>query len=991
MLTHHRRILVVLFAVALTALASGMLAQDPVTVTVAVNGSPTPGATVTLTATVKTNDGSTFQGITWSQTGGLPVTLTNATSATVTVALPNRAAFRRHLIEILEEAPTATGPLPGNQPTPDPFEGGLQHRWQVVGINPLAEEHAAAIALKMAIVTTSGTHNKTYTLAADLPWPWVTGNRNVAVNTPVILHGKVQDAYNWALQVPTGSKATLTDATTRNPEFTPDVTGMYTVTVTDTAAGKPVSMNIHAATWVGVIVGQDANGRPVADTFCTSCHSGTNDQFTPWAKSGHAEIFKDNVNNPNGHYSTSCVVCHTAGYDPKTVNDGIDDQSDWQALVDSGKLTHGAVTNWADILAQFPKSARRANIQCENCHGPNNGPGHARLDGSRSSIASDVCATCHGEPPRHGRFQQWQLSGHANYEIARAEGMSAGCAKCHSGQGFIQWAKKGFTGSVTVNWTEDDIEPITCAACHEPHDVGTTSGSASTNSTVRLMGSTTMLDAGFKAENVGKAATCMMCHNSRRGLKNDGTFGSDLSRATHLGPQTDILMGQNMYFTEVGKPGFHSKIEDSCVTCHMEETDPPAGLSYNLGGTNHVFYASKDICKNCHTTITAESIQEPMHHKLEEMKHEIESGIADLMRSLLLTGNKIDVGGTVIDDATDIMSVELIESHGRQGVNVKLTDGAEIHDVAMNAVQVVNPAGGKAELYSFADPALPKAGWNFFMLESDGSLGVHNPTFTTSAIDVTMHSLEESNAKYSTTLVGGGPGNNVGAVKCTSAYVYWAEIAGRIVGNAGSNWRTDLVARNLTGATANVTFYLHEANGQLTGTGTITGQTQKVFEDVVGSMGGTNNIGALEICSDQPLLVLSRIYNQAAQGTFGQSFDGKLAIEGLSKGQTASLIGMRQATGLFRTNLSVTNSGKSAAEVSITLYNAAGNALHTYKLQVPAGQVVQDGAPFATRANAPDVGWGYATVTVVTGSNIHTSASMIDMTTNDPTTIPAKR
>lgn len=981
----------VVFAVALTALASGLVAQDPVTVSVAVGGDPAPGASVTLTATVTTSDGSTFQSMTWSQTGGIPVTLANTTSPTVTVTLPSRAAFRSHLIEILEEAPTATGPLPGNQPTPDPFHGGLQHRFQVVGINPLAEEHAGAINLKMAIVTTSGTYNKSYALHASLPWPWSTGNRNVAIKTPVVLHGKTQDTYNWALTVPTGSTATLVDATTRNPEFTPDVAGMYTVTVTDTAAGAPVTIDIYAGTWVGVIVGQDSNGRPIADSFCTSCHSGSNDQFTPWAKSGHAEIFKDNVNNPNGHYSTNCVVCHTQGYDLTVANDGIDDQDDWQALVDSGKLTHGAVTNWTDILTQFPKSARRANIQCENCHGPNLGPGHARGDGARQSVSSDICATCHGEPPRHGRFQQWQLSGHANYETAIAEGMSAGCAKCHSGQGFVKWAKQGFTGSITVDWTEDEIHPITCAACHEPHDVGTTSGSASTNSTVRLIGTTPKLDAGFAVEDAGKAATCMMCHNSRRGLKNDGNFGSDLSRATHLGPQTDVLMGQNMYFAEVGKPGFHSKIEDSCVTCHMEETDPPAGLSYNLGGTNHVFYASKTICANCHTNITAESVQEPMHHKLEEMKHGIETGIADLMRTLLLTGNKIDIGGTVVDDATDIASVEFIESHGRQGVNVTLTDGNVIHDIAMNSVQVVNPAGGKAELYSFADPALPKAGWNYFMLHSDGSLGVHNPTFAISAVDVTMHALEESNATYETTLVGGGPGNGVGAVSCTSSYVYWAEIAGRILGGSGSDWRTDLVARNLTGTTANVTFYLHEANGQLTGTGTVAGKTQKVFEDVVGSMGGTNNIGSLEICSDQPLLVLSRIFNQAAQGTFGQSFDGKLAIEGLMKGETASLIGMRQATGLYRTNLSVTNTGTAAAEVSVTLYDAAGTALHTYTIPVAAGQVVQDTAPFANRANAPDVGWGYATVTVVNGSHIHASASMVDMTTNDPTTIPAKR
>jgi hypothetical protein len=39
----------------------------------------------------------------------------------------------------------------------------------------------------------------------------------------------------------------------------------------------------------------------------------------------------------------------------------------------------------------------------------------------------------------------------------------------------------------------------------------------------------------------------------------------------------------------------------------------------------------------------------------------------------------------------------------------------------------------------------------------------------------------------------------------------------------------------------------------------------------------------------------------------------------------------------------------------------------------------------------PDADWGFATITVLKGTNILTSASLIDMKTNDPTTIPAKQ
>ena len=63
----------------------------------------------------------------------------------------------------------------------------------------------------------------------------------------------------------------------------------------------------------------------------------------------------------------------------------------------------------------------------------------------------------------------------------------------------------------------------------------------------------------------------------------------------------------------------------------------------------------------------------------------------------------------------------------------------------------------------------------------------------------------------------------------------------------------------------------------------------------------------------------------------------------------------------------------------------------SYNLTVPVGAGVQDLEPFKNRANAPDLDWGFATVTVLKGSNVLSSASLIDMKTNDPTTIPAKQ
>jgi len=42
-------------------------------------------------------------------------------------------------------------------------------------------------------------------------------------------------------------------------------------------------------------------------------------------------------------------------------------------------------------------------------------------------------------------------------------------------------------------------------------------------------------------------------------------------------------------------------------------------------------------------------------------------------------------------------------------------------------------------------------------------------------------------------------------------------------------------------------------------------------------------------------------------------------------------------------------------------------------------------------ANTHRVGWGFPAITVLKGTNVLSSASLINMKTNDPTTIPGKQ
>ena len=75
----------------------------------------------------------------------------------------------------------------------------------------------------------------------------------------------------------------------------------------------------------------------------------------------------------------------------------------------------------------------------------------------------------------------------------------------------------------------------------------------------------------------------------------------------------------------------------------------------------------------------------------------------------------------------------------------------------------------------------------------------------------------------------------------------------------------------------------------------------------------------------------------------------------------------------------------------MTLFDANGASIRSYTVALNPGTAVIDGEPFLQRAGMPDIGWGFATVTVTKGSNVWASASLIDVKTNDPLTIPAKQ
>lgn len=732
-------------ALALIVLPGTALAAN-VDVDVTITGTPGFNRTVQGAATIDINDGSTFRSITWRQTFGAPARLTALAGNKVRVKLGPEWKYRAELIKVLKEPPVTQEQLPPNVPIPEgEFPGGLQERFQLLGLNPFSLEEAGVVRIEAEVNTTSGLYYGEAEVSVHLPYASTTGLNNIPIDVPALLYSPSQASYNWTLTKPFASNAVLMAANSQTPYFVPDVPGTYEVRVNDLEADETVLLTIYAGTWRGVITGQDDDGRPVADTACTNCHEGLleRDEFENWAQTGHAEIFSSQLDTST-HYGPSCFSCHMVGYDPAADNMGADETSDYEDFLDSGLLNHPG-DNWTQVLEQFPNLAMKANIQCENCHGPqvetaDDTPAHGLNEPPgmpRVSLSSNVCAPCHGEPLRHARFQQWQLSGHANYELSIEEGNSGNCARCHTANGFLAWlpvlngeVPGDPLANITVTWTEDDVHPQTCVTCHDPHANGSTTG-VTTDSTVRIAGDTPRLASGFQAIGVGKGAICMTCHNTRRGIRNDGNFVlASAGQAPHSGTQADVLMGQNAYLVATGVRGAHSFVEDSCVNCHMERTPPPPDLSYNQSGTNHTFFARPDICTDCHTGLEVTNLQHAFEAIIHDLGEDIIAKILDVMSDSLDAGNTIDLGGLkTITDMSQIVSLTLSEASGQSAATIRLGNSSLI-TVQMRNIKVVPPPPGTPTAFlTVAGEGLAKAIWNHGLIEADGSKGVHNPSW----------------------------------------------------------------------------------------------------------------------------------------------------------------------------------------------------------------------------------------------------------------------
>ena len=222
------------------------------------------------------------------------------------------------------------------------------------------------------------------------------------------------------------------------------------------------------------------------------------------------------------------------------------------------------------------------------------------------------------------------------------------------------------------------------------------------------------------------------------------------------------------------------------------------------------------------------------------------------------------------------------------------------------------------------------------------------------------------------------------------SYSQWLDTVVHGDGQFNSRWRTDVSVRNMASSPANIEMRLYLNGAILSLFDTITPGAQGSFEDVVGLM-ASDGMGCLEVVSDQQLIVSGRTYNETAGGTLGQFVDAYRPEDTIGGGESAWLLQLRQESGRYRTNLSFANTSETPAGVQVRLFDATGVLLTQYSVTLAGHEMTQDLSPFSRRADRPNLGWGFAEVSLTSGNGLLASASVVDSVTNDATTIPFKK
>lgn len=202
-----------------------------------------------------------------------------------------------------------------------------------------------------------------------------------------------------------------------------------------------------------------------------------------------------------------------------------------------------------------------------------------------------------------------------------------------------------------------------------------------------------------------------------------------------------------------------------------------------------------------------------------------------------------------------------------------------------------------------------------------------------------------------------------------------------------TRWATELTLANPSDTEVQATLSYHTADGLTTETVERLIPEGAAFyaNDLLREIFGVEGSGWLEIHASGPLVSGCRIFNNAAEGSFGQFIPASPILSQENQG-TYVVPGLRSDDG-FRTNLGLTSYSEFDTTVDVTMYSSDGVSLGTENVVLPAGAFIQLVEVLDQQFGFEGSAWAEVTATdpeVLFSAH----ASVIDGSTGDPSFIP---
>jgi len=313
-------------------------------------------------------------------------------------------------------------------------------------------------------------------------------------------------------------------------------------------------------------------------------------------------------------------------------------------------------------------------------------------------ISANLCGGCHTDA-HHPTYDEWATSLHAevNPQVSAdfldpADGAARmkSCGACHSGS--VRLALLG--GHALPSGEEAAGMGITCVVCHDAHQK-TAPGFQLRNpmASTNFFSYSTSAANSFAAQYDPQLNLCGQCHNAR------GATWTATSRPPHHSVQYNFYLGNIGVTTNATPPqAAHRAITHQCTQCHVLAVDAAAPSDATPNYTGHTFQPRLAACTDCHA--------DPQDRMTVTQ--------ADTRRRIAAVKDLLDQWGATLSPAS------LRSKYGARAWEFS-SAGALTNPDELSALN------GPATSEQTAIPdEIKQARFNLYLVEYDGSYGVHN-------------------------------------------------------------------------------------------------------------------------------------------------------------------------------------------------------------------------------------------------------------------------